>query len=73
VTGDGEAVRIMSANGPATMTALIEAAAAAQVTIRSIAVQSTTLDDVFVHYTGRQLRDALQDPNPADSRFIMRR
>jgi ABC-2 type transport system ATP-binding protein len=32
-------------------------------------VQSTTLDDVFVHYTGRQLRDELQealgfDPRP---------
>ena len=73
VTGDGEAVRIMSANGPATMTALIEAAGAANVTIGSISVQSTTLDDVFVHFTGRQLRDALQDPSPADSRFIMRR
>ena len=24
------------------------------------AVQNTTLDDVFVHYTGRQLRDELQ-------------
>jgi ABC-2 type transport system ATP-binding protein len=23
-------------------------------------VQNTTLDDVFVHYTGRQLRDELQ-------------
>jgi hypothetical protein len=27
-------------------------------------VKSTTLDDVFVHYTGRDLRDALQDPAP---------
>ena len=27
--------------------------------VQSLAVQSTTLDDVFVHYTGRQLRDAL--------------
>jgi hypothetical protein len=24
-------------------------------------VQSTSLDDVFMHYTGRQLRDSLQD------------
>jgi hypothetical protein len=24
-------------------------------------VQSTTLDDVFVHYTGRQLRDQIVD------------
>jgi len=27
--------------------------------VRSLSVQSTTLDDVFVHYTGRQLRDEL--------------
>ena len=27
-----------------------------------------TLDDVFVHYTGRALRDALQEPSAADSR-----
>ena len=26
-------------------------------TIKSLNVQNTTLDDVFVHYTGRQLRD----------------
>jgi hypothetical protein len=28
---------------------------------------------VFVHYTGRQLRDAAQKPNPAESRFMIRR
>jgi ABC-2 type transport system ATP-binding protein len=34
---------------------------------------TVTLDDVFVHYTGRDLRDALQEASPADSPFIMRR
>ena len=34
----------------------------ADVPVASLSVQSTTLDDVFVHYTGRQLRDALQTP-----------
>jgi ABC-2 type transport system ATP-binding protein len=48
--------RILSA-GTATVTALVECALAAGVEIKSLAVQSTTLDDVFVHYTGRQLRD----------------
>jgi ABC-2 type transport system ATP-binding protein len=33
----------------------------------------TTLDDVFVHYTGRGLRDALQQPSAADSPFVLRR
>jgi ABC-2 type transport system ATP-binding protein len=54
--------RIGSHNGPATMIALIEAARAANTTILSLSVQSTTLDDVFVHFTGHQLRDALQAP-----------
>ena len=30
-------------------------------------------DDVFVHYTGRQLRDALQEPSPLDRGYLMRR
>ena len=53
--------------------AMLDAAAAAGVTVHSLAVQSTSLDDVFVHYTGRALRDALQDANPQDSAFMMRR
>jgi ABC-2 type transport system ATP-binding protein len=28
-----------------------------EIVIRTLSVQNTTLDDVFVHYTGRQLRD----------------
>jgi len=43
------------------------------VSVHALAVQSTTLDDVFVHYTGRGLRDALQDANPQDSQFMIRR
>ncbi|MGA3172078.1 MAG: ATP-binding cassette domain-containing protein [Chthoniobacteraceae bacterium] len=52
--------RISSNNGPRTTVALIEAARNARVSVVSLSVQSTTLDDVFVHYTGRQLRDTLQ-------------
>ncbi len=48
--------RILSA-GARTTTALVECALSAEVQIKSLSVQSTTLDDVFVHYTGRQLRD----------------
>ena len=29
--------------------------------------------DVFVHYTGRALRDALQEANPSDGAFALRR
>ena len=37
------------------------------------APETVTLDDVFVHYTGRDLRDALQEPSAADSPFMIRR
>jgi ABC-2 type transport system ATP-binding protein len=61
VSGDDGVFRIASQNGPATTLDLMQAASGAGVTVRSLSVQSTTLDDVFVHYTGRQLRDELQE------------
>ena len=57
----------------ATTLALMELAATAGVTVGSLSVQSTTLDDVFVHYTGRALRDALQEANPLDRGPLLRR
>jgi ABC-2 type transport system ATP-binding protein len=66
VSGEDGVFRISSTNGPETTKALIEAAEAAGVVVQSLAIQSTTLDDVFVHYTGRQLRDSIQMPSPAD-------
>ena len=49
--------RVLSSNGSRTTTQLVELAVASGVEIKSLSVQNTTLDDVFVHYTGRQLRD----------------
>jgi len=51
--------RVLTDNGSSTTTALVEAAVEAGVPVRTLSVQNTTLDDVFVHYTGRQLRDEL--------------
>jgi ABC-2 type transport system ATP-binding protein len=34
---------------------------------------TVSLDDVFVHYTGHDLRDALQAPSAMDSPFVMKR
>jgi ABC-2 type transport system ATP-binding protein len=65
--------RISSNNGPRTTLALMEAAQNAVVNVTSLSVQSTTLDDVFVHYTGHQLRDALQAPSVAESPYMMKR
>ena len=73
VEGEDHVFRIASRNGPATTTALVDLAARNGVTVQSLAVQSTSLDDVFVHYTGRALRDAVQDPAPSDQPFMMRR
>jgi ABC-2 type transport system ATP-binding protein len=73
VTEDGHAFRLASTSGPATITALLAQAAGAGVEVQSLAVQSTTLDDVFVHYTGRQLRDSLQEPSPLDRHVMLRR
>jgi ABC-2 type transport system ATP-binding protein len=60
--------RISSNNGPRTTVELMAAIREAGVTLASLSVQSTTLDNVFVHYTGHELRDALQSApayNPA--------
>ena len=73
VKGDGNVFRISSNNGPRTTVELLEAARNANVTVASLSVQSTTLDDVFMHYTGHQLRDMLQAPTAADSPFLMQR
>ena len=73
VSSEDSVFRISTRNGPATTMAMLDAAAAAGVSVHALAVQSTTLDDVFVHYTGRGLRDALQDANPQDSQFMIRR
>jgi len=35
----------------------VEMSVAAAVELKTLSVQNTSLDDVFVHYTGRQLRD----------------
>jgi ABC-2 type transport system ATP-binding protein len=52
--------RVLTGNGSRTTTQLVELAVAKGVQVKSLSVQNTTLDDVFVHYTGRQLRDELQ-------------
>jgi ABC-2 type transport system ATP-binding protein len=70
---DDHVFRLSSNNGPRTTVALMEAARVAGVTLTSLSVQSTTLDDVFVHYTGHALRDALQQPSAASSQFILHR
>ena len=73
VTSHDNIFRLATSNGPATTLALMEAAGRAGITVNSLSVQSTTLDDVFVHFTGRALRDALQSASATDSPFMIRR
>src|SRR5260221_5892976 len=73
VSGQENIFRLKSQNGPATTLALMEMAAQNGVTVHALSVQSTTLDDVFVHYTGRGLRDALQEANPSEGALALRR
>jgi ABC-2 type transport system ATP-binding protein len=51
--------RVLTANGSGTTTDLVEMAVVLGVGLKTLTVQNTTLDDVFVFYTGRQLRDEL--------------
>ena len=61
VTQRDGVTHIASHNGPDTVGALMDLARQRRVTVRKVTVQSTTLDDVFLHYTGRQLRDAAHE------------
>ncbi len=49
--------RVLTSNGSQTTTQLVEMASKLNEQLTSLSVQNTSLDDVFVHYTGRQLRD----------------
>src|SRR5664279_6308123 len=55
----GGMFRVLTANGSGTTTDLVEMAVVAGAALKTLTVQNTTLDDVFVYYTGRQLRDEL--------------
>jgi len=58
VTQREDVVHITSSDGPATIAALMDLTRSRNVGVKRVSVQSTTLDDVFVHYTGSDLRDA---------------
>lgn len=58
VRPQGEALyRIFSDHGPGTAAALVELARDRNVELTSLSVQSTSLDDVFLHFTGRGLSE----------------
>jgi ABC-2 type transport system ATP-binding protein len=73
VSSQDHIFRIHSSDGPATTLALMQEAARMNIGVQSLSVHGTTLDDVFVHYAGRDLRDQLQAAAVTDSPFMIRR
>jgi ABC-2 type transport system ATP-binding protein len=53
--------RISSDRGPASATELVELARDRKLELKSLSVASTTLDDVFLHYTGHGLAEAVEN------------
>jgi ABC-2 type transport system ATP-binding protein len=64
--------RVITMSGSKTTMQIVELAASLGETLTSLSVQNTTLDDVFVHYTGRQLRDEQVKPAMASWAMLRR-
>ncbi len=64
--------RVITRSGSKTTMEIVELAASLGETLTSLSVQNTTLDDVFVHYTGRQLRDEQVKPMMASWAMLQR-
>jgi ABC-2 type transport system ATP-binding protein len=57
--------RVSSDRGPASAQELIELAHTHNLELKALSVQSTTLDDVFLHYTGHALTEMPEPAAPA--------
>jgi ABC-2 type transport system ATP-binding protein len=57
--------RVSSDRGPASAQELIELAQRHKLELKALSVQSTTLDDVFLHYTGHGLTEMPETAPPA--------
>lgn len=51
-------VRILTANGPQTLVEVVELTRETGIGLVELKIEEVSLDDVFIHYTGRALRDA---------------
>ncbi len=61
VTSSDNVYRLTTGNGPLTTVKLLDLSREVRADVASLSVERTTLDDVFVFYTGRQLRDAVDE------------
>ena len=66
--------RLLVNNGEASLPALFEAVRDSSVKIASVSFKQPTLDDVFLHYTGREMReDGGSKENAFRTRVALRR
>jgi ABC-2 type transport system ATP-binding protein len=61
--------RVSSDRGPASATELVELARERKLELKSLSVASTTLDDVFLHYTGHGLAEMAETAAPNGRRM----
>lgn len=62
--------RIESRNTMATVADLLQVSRTYSVGVGSLVVKKTSLEDVYVHYTGRGLRDSADGANRLDVRYL---
>ena len=62
---DHKSVGVSSDRGPASAQELIQLAHSLKLELKALSVQSTTLDDVFLHYTGHGLTEMPETAAPA--------
>ena len=67
-----QVTHIASHDGPETVAAVMDLARANGVSVHKISVSSTTLDDVFLHYTGNDLRDSVSHGGKHDISHLYR-
>jgi ABC-2 type transport system ATP-binding protein len=65
ITGEGDQIRLYVADGSTALPGLLRLLDGERIVLKSISLSEPTLDDVFLHETGRSLRDA--GPNTAES------
>ena len=73
IKANGEEVTIFSSSGDQVMPKIFEVSANLGIKIESISLTRPTLDDVFLSYTGRELRDENGSYNRKKEREKMRR
>jgi ABC-2 type transport system ATP-binding protein len=61
--------RIQSRDRATTLAALLQAAERERVAVSALSLRGSTLEDVFIHFTGRDLRDAAE-PMRMDKRLL---